>query len=273
MEKPLVISESAVYICSILWNLLLDGCTHRFGESFTGSNLSDLLPVDTCTGLSVKFCQNYLWFYSMGGAIIFTTAINAILVLRLYALFGRSFRVLAILIAILTVEFATEFYISFKIGLVTQKTAFVAPPGVPLPGCLATAPTHFTLASWIPCLIAATIFFLMTAYKMLQSLADMRRGGISWSIQNQHSISPILLAFFQDGTIYFSLIAVILLVCTITTIVLEGPMKIVGQGWLIAIYSFSGSRLILNLRQAARHDGIETETITLQTFHALPMAA
>lgn len=45
----------------------------------------------------------------------------------------------------------------------------------------------------------------MTAYKMLQSLADMRRGGISWSIQNQHSISPILLAFFQDGTIYFSL--------------------------------------------------------------------
>ncbi|THH08424.1 hypothetical protein EW145_g2711 [Phellinidium pouzarii] len=64
----------------------------------------------------------------------------------------------------------------------------------------------------------------------------------------------------------------ILLICAITPVVIFGPFAGVGLEWLIAIYSISGSRLVLNLRSEASH-GRKDETITegntiaLRTFH------
>ncbi|ESK95647.1 hypothetical protein Moror_12572 [Moniliophthora roreri MCA 2997] len=203
-------------------------------------------------GLSLKlcaYCRSYLWFYSLGGAIIFTTTINAILVMRLHALYGKKVKVLLWLLFLLIGEFAAELYISTLVGIATDKTTMLAPPGIPLGGCLATAPQNLTLVAWVPCLIAATIFFFMTLYQMFDSLS--RRSAKLQLEDLQQSFTPLLRSFYVDGAIYFSLIATILLICTVTTITLDGPLIQIALPWLIAIYSFSGSRLVLNLRRTA----------------------
>uniref|UniRef100_A0A0W0GAG5 DUF6533 domain-containing protein n=1 Tax=Moniliophthora roreri TaxID=221103 RepID=A0A0W0GAG5_MONRR len=184
-----------------------------------------------------------------GGAIIFTTTINAILVMRLHALYGKKVKVLLWLLFLLIGEFAAELYISTLVGIATDKTTMLAPPGIPLGGCLATAPQNLTLVAWVPCLIAATIFFFMTLYQMFDSLS--RRSAKLQLEDLQQSFTPLLRSFYVDGAIYFSLIATILLICTVTTITLDGPLIQIALPWLIAIYSFSGSRLVLNLRRTA----------------------
>ncbi|KAK7054325.1 hypothetical protein VNI00_003518 [Paramarasmius palmivorus] len=200
-------------------------------------------PFGSCT------CRRYLKFYALGGAIMFTTAVNVILVMRLHALYGKKKKVLLWLLFLLIGEFASELYISAEVTTHTQKTTMAAPPGIPLGGCLATAPQVLTLVGWVPCLIAATIFFGMTLYQMVVSLSN-KNVGFRWS-NFRNSFTPLLSSFYVDGAIYFSLIASILLISTITSIVLEGPLIEIAIPWLVAIYSFSGSRLVLNLRRAA----------------------
>ncbi|KAI3621247.1 hypothetical protein WG66_014420 [Moniliophthora roreri] len=113
----------------------------------------------------------------------------------------------------------------------------LAPPGIPLGGCLATAPQNLTLVAWVPCLIAATIFFFMTLYQMFDSLS--RRSAKLQLEDLQQSFTPLLRSFYVDGAIYFSF----------HSLDLHGDHHNFGRS--LDSDSPPGSRLVLNLRRTA----------------------
>ncbi|KAF9003890.1 hypothetical protein BDQ17DRAFT_1325793 [Cyathus striatus] len=161
-----------------------------------------------------------------GGPIIFTTTVNVILILRLHALYNHNFKVLLFLIISLLAEFGSELFISTKVAMIAAPAVFTAPLGLPIPGCLTSVETKFTLGSWIPCLLVAFLFFFMTMVKFFKST---QKGGrtAAWKLAEQKSFSPLLMTFFRDGTVFFFVIAVTLLVCTLITTLVKGPLEAV----------------------------------------------
>ncbi|KAF8526649.1 hypothetical protein BU17DRAFT_62135 [Hysterangium stoloniferum] len=202
-----------------------------------------------------------------GGSIIYTTLVNIILLLRLYSLYDRK----------------AELYICIKSSLLAARNWFPAQPGVPFPGCLTTsASRQFTLGAWIPCLTVAVIFFLMTIWKLIETRKRRGEGGK----ESRHApLSPLFIAFFRDGTVFFFVIAgiilsslvlmkppniygiVAVLAATLSVLLITGPLSNVEEPWLSFVYSLAGSRLIMNLREAASNKGGDNsweETISLR---------
>ncbi|KAF8987152.1 hypothetical protein BDQ17DRAFT_1435826 [Cyathus striatus] len=222
--------------------------------------------VATRLNIPIDACKRYFWWTSIAGPIVFTTLVNIVLILRLHALYNRNRKgMLLFLCLTLFVELGVELYICVKTPLMTTSAAFSAPFGLPFTGCLTNIQTNYTLLSWIPCLIVAFIFFFMTAYQFFRTI--QRLEGKLWGFWRRKSFSPMLLAFFRDGTVFFFVIAFTLLGCTLTTVLVRGVLQGVFLPWLVGTYSYAGSRLILQLREAARNfDGTTTwsGTITYQ---------
>ncbi|KAJ7489387.1 hypothetical protein FB451DRAFT_688890 [Mycena latifolia] len=64
-------------------------------------------------------------------------------------------------------------------------------------------------------------------------------------------LSPLVCAFIFDGTLFFLLTFAIVLACAVIDLKIKGALETVGTPWLIATYSFSATRLILNIRKIA----------------------
>ncbi|KAF8996599.1 hypothetical protein BDQ17DRAFT_1329825 [Cyathus striatus] len=183
----------------------------------TFKNLTDLLvewtlPKDITvqfTSVSTRFnvpvdvrCKIYLWWYSLGGPIVFTTITNILLTIRVYALYDRNIKVLPFLLLILFAGFAAGMYVSVKSSKIVTAAVFPAPLGLPFTGCPAIVQTNFVLEFWIPCLIVAFLYFFMTAYKVFKVIQNVE--GKNWSVTEWRSRS----------------ISMILLVCVISTALL-----------------------------------------------------
>ncbi|PBK58691.1 hypothetical protein ARMSODRAFT_967519 [Armillaria solidipes] len=210
-----------------------------------------MFPVGNIVGLSIQ-----KWFYVniLAGDIFFTTVVNIILVMRLNAMY-RSVKGLWHFL-LLKVTFTGELYGCIKDSIVTAKEAFLAPLGLPWPGCVSHTDVKLTLTSWIPCGIVATIFFFMTVTKVLQD----GRWKLS-QLKSMKRISPLLVSFVRDGAIFYFL-------CTFMVTLLNNGFAVFLNGWLIAIYSFAASRLILNLREAAYRGNVDTmfqQSLSLST--------
>lgn len=213
-------------------------------------------------GLSIQSCQKWFYVNILAGDIFFTTVVNIILVMRLNAMY-RSVKVLVFLILLVIGEFTGELYGCIKDSIVTAKEAFLAPLGLPWPGCISHTDVKLTLTSWIPCGIVATIFFFMTVTKVLQD----GRWKLS-QLKSMKRISPLLVSFVRDGAIFYFLIFVLLLSETFMVTLLNNGFAVFLNGWLIAIYSFAASRLILNLREAAYRGNVDTmfqQSLSLST--------
>ncbi|KAF9467037.1 hypothetical protein BDZ94DRAFT_99052 [Collybia nuda] len=219
--------------------------------------------VETRTNIGAKVCRAYIWGISIAGAIVFSTLVNFVLLLRVHAIYGQSRRVLCFLVIVIMAEFATEFYITFKVILGTTFAQIAAIESL-FPGCIVqSSELHLTLVCWIPALLISVLFFTMTIWKFYISFRDEQKLTLQWG----QALSPMLTAFIRDGTVFFLLIAVVLLACTVTTATLRGPLLSFFVPWLLGVYSFAGSRLILGLREAALKEGNEKtwDAMTLST--------
>ncbi|KDR69434.1 hypothetical protein GALMADRAFT_230663 [Galerina marginata CBS 339.88] len=148
--------------------------------------------------------------------------VNGILGLRLYALYGRDPHVLSFLCLLFSAE--VQIYIGVKIGISTVSAAFVPPKGVHMLGCLTATPDFSGITTmWIVSIIVAVICFIMTLAQFIHSAREARRTA------GRYSISPLAVAFVKDGTVYF-------------------------LAWMAITLIVAGSRLVLNLREAAVHD-------------------
>ncbi|KAK7687598.1 hypothetical protein QCA50_008812 [Cerrena zonata] len=231
-------SEGIVLCCKILWARL--------------SNFPlQLIRQARCT------CVSFTWISTLAGPAIFTTTINIILSLRLYALYSQSRIVAALLSTLVFAEFVLETYSCIAASVGT--TRLDPPLGLPWTGCLFVPQTSSgardTLLAWVSCLVVSMTFFLLMVYKFIIMIAWRKNDSrfIQTSNNDQSPAATLLDIFVRDGTLYFFLIFCTVLLTTVFNNVT--PLKqnvMVPFSWMIAIYSLAGSGLILNLRTAAR---------------------
>ncbi|KAF8720303.1 hypothetical protein AX14_011060 [Amanita brunnescens Koide BX004] len=200
-------------------------------------------------------CRHYVAFLTFGGLIIFSTLSNAILLLRLHALYNRDHKILAFLLVIVAGQFATDLYAAIRVTMGNVR-AIIAPPfGLPWPGCFESRfNTRYTLVAWIPPLTVATIFFAMTLFNFIRMVYASNRLGHQ-RLTDIWRVSPLLTAFVRDGTVFYLILFITLLVAMILSSFVHGPFALAANSWVIAVYSFATSRLILNLREYADRSG------------------
>ncbi|KIK61491.1 hypothetical protein GYMLUDRAFT_58967 [Collybiopsis luxurians FD-317 M1] len=175
-------------------------------------------------------CKNYLgWMVILlkpcltprGGPVVFTTSINLILGLRLYALYQSSnWEKFAGLI-----RNQAEFWGSYKNLILETGVPFVdldaLTPFMPnikqvFPGCAfgVLPASSFTLAAYIPTLIVSGIFFGMMAFKCFE-YAPWGSWFPRWGLKaNQNADIPkivstpgnIIFFFIRDGAVFFFLV-------------------------------------------------------------------
>ncbi|KAJ6451674.1 hypothetical protein C8R47DRAFT_1229758 [Mycena vitilis] len=158
------------------------------------------------------------------------------------------------LILLFFVELASILVITVKEAVTTAQNAFEPPQGVHWPGCVTIVSTFPALVGWVPAIFVSLIFFVLT---MVKFVIVFRTSHSEWrldKLRELKSYSPILMAFVRDGTVFFLLIFTAVLVNTVTDQVFEGPLSGIVLPWVTAIYSFSASRLVLNIRSIGARD-------------------
>lgn len=205
--------------------------------------------VDIAIQPSKPLCVAHLWIFTVGSGMILVTGVNIIFMLRIQALYHRSRLVLIVLPILIIIEFALESYITIYEAVQDKiEPTPVLPFPISIPGCTvnATVPTKLELISWLPCLVVATIMFGMTMYKF----ATMSESG--YPRGRRPSLSPLQKVFLKDGTVFFLLIFTSVLTSTILDQTVPPALRTIGISVVMSVYSLSGSKLILRLRENAK---------------------
>ncbi|TEB24771.1 hypothetical protein FA13DRAFT_1738947 [Coprinellus micaceus] len=217
---------------------------------------------------SIAFCKTYLWVMIFGFMSTMEIILNIILILRLYALYGRSKRALAFFSTLYMIQLAVEIYtITWVLQLSVQSV--IHPPLPKWTGCVTLAvgiKVGKTIAGWIPALVVSTIFLIATFWKLRQTFMGSR---INHSHANTgerfHIVSPLLKVFVRDGAFYFVLIAITQLLKGFVTIYEGSLYTLPTNAWIWSMYSMAGSHMLLNLRRSGDR-GTPTQGIALDNL-------
>jgi len=203
-----------------------------FGLFYQGSLAFRILPL---------YCTQALVFNSVA-LFILVISVELCLTIRVYALYRRSRLVFYVLLASFVGEIACLFTVDGTVfpGLYHNITHY--PSDWPIRGCFYPPVPAYFKANWVPVLAFETVLFVLMCIKCY-SYRPM------WDV-------PILLCIWRDGTAYYLVILVAILMSTIapykSNIFLENWASI----WISAIFSISGARLLLSVRAlsaARRH--------------------
>jgi len=229
-------------------------CLYIFSRYYGLFYLLFNFTVDMTYGLSPKFCRGYYWFYSFGGPVVFTSIINVIFLMRIYALYSAKVQVFIFLAALFVTELTAEMWISAKVSVSLEMVTVAADF---FSGCRATSSLHnILIISWVPRLCASTIVFAMMLYKFFEMIPvgkhKMRRNVFT-------ILPPVVERFMTDGTIFFFAIFSLDLFCMIVSVTVTNYLARIGLPWIVAVYSHCAARLVLNLRIAARGSIVQTD--------------
>ncbi|KAJ2915210.1 hypothetical protein MD484_g5190, partial [Candolleomyces efflorescens] len=147
----------------------------------------------------------YSVIYVLAGTFFSGVILNVIFILRIYALYARSRRVLVIFVVLYLIELAFELYTISWTGKDVINN--VIPPPVPMwHGCLTRVhDSRRTLLAWIPAIVGSFIFFVATMMRFKESITNPN--GERVNILNDWSyVSPMIMVFFRDGAFYFIVI-------------------------------------------------------------------
>jgi len=181
-------------------------------------------------------CHHFVKFE--GAATVALVAIcELVMILRVYALYGRSTLVIVPLLCLLAVQISTS-----SVGLHTGF-AVPLPPGVT--GCILTGTSRLFSAVWVAPLVTDSCIFILTLWKTRQYILDSRR-------------SPTLDLFLRDGAMYFFIIFGANLLNTLIYFLAPGDLKAVGASFSQLITSVMISRLVLNLRSLSESTATDT---------------
>ncbi|TIB01080.1 hypothetical protein E3P96_02509 [Wallemia ichthyophaga] len=169
--------------------------------------------------LSDSQCETYAKI-EPGIALITVISTEAILLIRVWALWGKKIYVLIPLLFCLLVEAA----IMAAAAALYEPVQFPEGFGTLEMGCISTGTHPLTTAYWIVPLIFDAIVVLMTIAKL--------------ALNRAHSRSKIAKVFLRDGLLYFSIIFGINLINMIAA----------NSTLAIALTAIMGCRLVLSLR-------------------------
>ncbi|KAJ3781432.1 hypothetical protein GGU10DRAFT_336364 [Lentinula aff. detonsa] len=203
--------------------------------------------------------------------------------IRLYALYRSSKLVLVLITSLIIAifqyhsslahlgEFVAEFWGIYKSVMIQNSAPVVDFDAVEfiipdikrlLPGCqfqeITSINFNFTLESYIPNLFVS---------------GDSSFASMKWFRSQDYNNSRItssgnmLQVFIKDGTIFFFLIFSTVLMAMIIVVV-QPILVAVSIPWIVGVYSFSGTKLILNLREGT-DAGVESfsSTAIVGTLH------
>jgi len=206
-----------------------------FNRYFTPFTLVFNIFVYTSYSVTIKFCEGFHWWETTSEAIVVLT-IEVILVARIYAVYDRNKKLLAVLAGCFLAE------ITATLGLVYRGL----PHGIPRPydqltGCYVSGQPAFYFLTWIPALIFETILCTLMLYKAWETY---RLGG--------DKASPLLRLIIRDSVLYFSIIFVALVVNCLIWALASANLLEVALGWAAALPCSLGCRLLLNMRQRTK---------------------
>jgi len=232
-------------------------------------NLAYYLSVALSPSVSVHYCEAWIWFDSFSNSVFFTTTVNLLFVLRVSALFHGKRSMLAFLLFL----YIAEFIIEVVITVVTLRNIRMVPrtPGLPIRGCSSDSAPTLTLISWVTCLIVACVFWMLTTYKLSRDM-----GVRTWFnlklVATRVRVYPTMDVFYRDGSLFFGMIFVVILLNTIFN-QLGGVYLEIGAPWISATYSVAGSRLVLNLKSISHQptsERLQMSNFSASTFRARP---
>ncbi|KAF9044942.1 hypothetical protein BJ165DRAFT_1474381 [Panaeolus papilionaceus] len=264
-DTLLVLPREVTHIWSAKWSApkVLYLLTRYWGLVILFVDLSVYTHLQT----SVQWCQRFLWYnMTIGSTSTLSLLVNIVLMMRLYALYGRSIQIVLFLVVIFLADIVLAVLSVVFTGPSAYSTTFVAPPSLPLLGCLSAPDISNTIYGWIGGLATAIILFVMMAYKLLSNNRTRPR-------RTAHtSLPPLIVAFYRDGTMAFFLIMCVTVVGFILSFTIDGPLQISYMPWVTVITSACGSRLILHLREAVYDDPTRhTEALSAQGVNAYKM--
>jgi len=190
---------------------------------------------------SVSSCMGWIKWQLVSGQILII-CVDVLLVLRVYAFYGRSKVLLTVLIVLFLCEaisMAIIGGISIPGADMLDLVANPLPSNLHVPACVAlTLPPLFS-KYWISGLIFGSILFFLVTVKFVQT---------RWNagVDSPH----VLIVFVRDGTWAFAvLFGINLWMClSFKSSAQQGDISLT---WSYSVLGFCGSRLVLNLRSAA----------------------
>ncbi|KAK0201000.1 hypothetical protein DFS33DRAFT_1094532 [Desarmillaria ectypa] len=196
---------------------------------------------------SPKDCQAY-WYWSLiGGPSFVIIILDIILLLRVFSLYNRNRWLLTFMVLFVIGDATGALYACSRLAIDLAAGTYSVP--APWQGCTAPVPQFgFVLSTYVPNLTLALIFLGLTLWKLFQTHRSLNGSITLKNIRELESVSPLLMAFVTDGSIFFALIAAALVVGMIPSFAVSGPIQSAFLPWTMAFYSYSGAHLILNLR-------------------------
>lgn len=163
------------------------------------------------------------------------------MILRVYALYGRSIRILGFLMILLVVQVTLS-----AIGL---SSTFRAPLPPPLVGCILTGTAKLLSTVWLTPLITDTCICILTLWRAREYI-----------VRSRHT--PTLHVFVRDGLLYFLVICMVNLFNTLMYFLATNDLKAIGASFSHMLTSTMISRLVLNLRSVADSSRFDGPTAT-----------
>ncbi|KAJ3527434.1 hypothetical protein NM688_g8126 [Phlebia brevispora] len=189
---------------------------------------------------STTVCDHYI-LYPEVLKIFSSTAIGAIFILRLYAIYARNRVILVAFTSLLIAE------IALKIWAFTDGTRLVLPPG--LVGCILTGKSQLRYVwTWIAELIFDSCVFIATLYKCVELYRNVAGG----------TASGLIHIMMRDGIMYFGMIFASNVLTVIIFMVATPDLKAINASFTTLITSLMVSRLMLNLRSGVQQSQLST---------------
>jgi len=184
-------------------------------------------------------CKFWQWFYASIGFVLEVT-INIVFLLRIFAFYGRSVKVLCLLILAFLGSYAGVVLLSLRVLHADRRFPNPLPPRLHISVCPSLIVPNDLPILWVPELVYQTFLFLLLVGKFAYTYRH-----------NPFSLSKIILVFMRDGIWAFFLISATLVSSVIgyNTDINAGANI---SAWYYTVIGICGSRVVLNLRKATQ---------------------
>ncbi|KAF8992123.1 hypothetical protein BDQ17DRAFT_1546617 [Cyathus striatus] len=223
---------------------------------------------------SLKSCRATAFIHGCAGILVIVTAVDMILTLRVCAIYGNNKRIILFLAIAFIGEFGTTVTISLYISLDDVKASFAIPHLLCSFSNIGRLSFFTRLENAVLGVVLAfhALLFLLTVVRITMSYISDHRG-LQNALRNlvtrsPRTITPLYSRVIRDGTLYFWCIF-----CTklhsLYLHLLNDDLADYVVPFYFAVFSFSGSHLILDLKRLADEDtNADADTLSQSIFFA-----
>ncbi|KAJ3502187.1 hypothetical protein NLJ89_g8998 [Agrocybe chaxingu] len=194
---------------------------------------------------TTEACANFVIFE--GASTVSLVAVcQLIMILRVYALWGRSLHILVFLLVLWAAQIA--------VSVVGLRTGFPVPLPPILTGCILTGKGAVFPSLWVAPLVTDSCIFILTIWRTREYLRDSGK-------------IPTIHVFVRDGALYFFTIFMANLMNTLIFFLAEDDLKAIGASFSQLITAVMVSRLVLNLRSSSSITPYSTSVVSAYDSH------